>query len=205
MEKARPYLIEGIKELGIPPIDPFKLPYLSVNRSIEEFSINSVLKNIKATGLGNYIIDKVEFDPAHLSSVVRYTLPWVYMEMEYDVLGQLLRIPLQSKGFFKGNFTNTQMVVKCTKKTYERDGETYLRIDKMSVKGQVGDGWVKMTSKNPEMQFAADLISNFFNENPRAVFDAVNPIFVEFTADLFKAMANQILANIPVKELFKEE
>ncbi|KAK9888493.1 hypothetical protein WA026_000744 [Henosepilachna vigintioctopunctata] len=203
LEKGRPLLIQGIKELGIPPIDPFVLPYMSVNRTISELvSINSVLRNVKTLGLGNFIIDSLIVNPEKLSAEVRYTLPWAYLEMEYDVGGQLLRIPLKSNGFFKGNFTDTQMAVKMTMKTYEKDGDTYLRVDKMTVKGQVGDGWVKMTAKNPELQFGADLISNFFNENPRVVFDAVNPIFVEFSADLFKAVGNQILAKLPAKEIF---
>ncbi|XP_044752569.1 uncharacterized protein LOC123312284 [Coccinella septempunctata] len=203
IEKARPYVIEGIKELNIPPIDPFILPYASVNRTISELvSINSVLRNAKTLGLGNYVVDNVSVDLPNHAIEFRYTLPWAYLEMEYDVSGQLLQIPLQSKGFFKGNFTDTQMVVKATIESYQREGETYYRIHKMTVKGQVGDGWVKMTAKNPDLQFGADLIANAFNADPRAILDAVNPIFVEFAADLFKAVGNQVLARVPATKIF---
>lgn len=36
---------------------------------------------------------------------LRVTVPWFYLEMDYDVSGQLLIVPLQSKGHFIGNFS----------------------------------------------------------------------------------------------------
>lgn len=66
--------------------------------------------------------------------------------------------PFQFIEFFAAD---TQMVVKATIDTYEKDGDTFFRIHKMTVKGQVGDGWVKMTAKNPELQFGGKIRFRF--------------------------------------------
>lgn len=53
--------------------------------------------------------------------------------------------------------------------------------------------------------FLADLITNFFNENPRRFMDVINPIFVEASTDLFRVVIDQALASVPAKELLPEE
>lgn len=52
--------------------------------------------------------------------------------------------------------------------------------------------------------FAADLIAEFYNENPRRVMDAVNPIFIETSNDLFQAVIDQVLGNLPASEWIPE-
>lgn len=200
-EKSRHNIIKGIPEVGLPPLDPFILPLLTVNRTLNDaVSINAICKNIRVEGGGNTIIEGMKANPIKHTGEARFTIPWSYMEMEYDVSGQLLTIPLQSKGFFRGNFTNVQMFIKGSLDVYEKDGDEYFKVRKVDTKIVVGDGWIKLTAKNPNLQFGADLISNFFNENPRRVMDAVNPIFSETTNELFRVIADQLLANMKVSE-----
>lgn len=44
-------------------------------------------------------------DPIKQTGEIRVTIPWVRLEMDYEVLGQLLVIPLRSIGHFDGNFS----------------------------------------------------------------------------------------------------
>ncbi|XP_030766708.1 uncharacterized protein LOC115890577 [Sitophilus oryzae] len=200
-QKSRPYLMKGIPELSFPPMDPFKLPLMVVNRTLNEFvSISAICRNIVVEGGRNTVIDDLKADPINHAGEIRLTLPWSYLEMEYDVSGRLLSIPLQSRGFFKGNFTNTQMYIKGSLETYEKKGEQYFKVKKVNAKVVVGDGWIKLNAKNPDLQLGADIITNFFNENPRRVMDAIHPIFIETTNELFRVVADQILANLKVSE-----
>nr|XP_023014639.1 circadian clock-controlled protein-like [Leptinotarsa decemlineata] len=200
-ESVRQYFVKGIPELDVPPVDPFKLPYMSVNRTINELmSISAVCKDITVSGFKNTIIDDLKADPIKHSGEIRLTIPWLYLDMDYDVRGQLLIIPLESSGHFQGNFTNTQMFVKGSLKTYTKNGVEYFKTNKLDTKITIGDGEIKLTSKTKEMQYAADLITEFFNENPRRVLDAVNPIFIEWTKDFFIEMSDEILATLPASE-----
>ncbi|KAG5895536.1 hypothetical protein JTB14_010680 [Gonioctena quinquepunctata] len=200
-ENVRPYFINGIPELGFPAIDPFKMPFMAVNRTINELmSIQAVCRDITVIGFANTVIDDLKADPVAQSGEIRLTVPWLYLDMDYDVRGQLLVIPLENRGHFQGNFTNTQMYIKGSLKKYTKEGVEYFRVNKLNTKITIGDGEVKLTSKDKDMQFAANLITDFFNENPRRVLDAVNPIFIEYTKDLFIEMSDQILATLPASE-----
>lgn len=99
---------------------------------------------------------------------------------------------------------DTQMVAKGNLKVVDKNGVNYFQVDKTSVKAVVGDGHIDLTADNPELQFGADLITNFYNENPRRVMDAVNPIFVETAAELYRVIADQILAHVPAQEWLPE-
>ncbi|XP_066247841.1 uncharacterized protein [Euwallacea similis] len=200
-KNATSYLLKGIPELSVPPMDPFLIPMMVVNRTHNNaVRINAISRNIRIEGARNIIVERLKADPKKNIGEIRLTLPWAYIEMEYDVTGQLLTIPLQSKGYFKGNFSDIKFRVKTSFETYEKDADEYFRIRKISSKIVVSDGWIKLTAKNPDLQFAADIISNFFNENPQRVLEAVNPIFVETFNELFKVVADQILANMKASE-----
>lgn len=61
LEEARPYFIKGIKELNLPPIEPFELPVLAVDRNANDLvAIKAVAKNIKVLGMGNTVIESVK-------------------------------------------------------------------------------------------------------------------------------------------------
>ncbi|KAH1024379.1 hypothetical protein HUJ05_003870 [Dendroctonus ponderosae] len=201
-EKTKPYLMKGIPELSLPPFDPFELPIMTVNRTLNDaVSINAIIRNIKVEGGRNTVIQGLRADPKKHVGEIRLSLPWTTIEMEYDVQGHLLTIPLQSRGFFFGNFTNTQFSIKGGLQTYEKDGNEYFRVKRINSKIVVGDGFIRLTSKNPDMQFGADLIANFFNEDPRRVLDTVNPIFIETSNQLFTVVADQILANLKASDI----
>ncbi|KAJ3654888.1 hypothetical protein Zmor_014041 [Zophobas morio] len=205
LEKSIPQLVKGVPEFNMPPIDPLELPFVTVDRTINELvSINAILKNVKVIGASNFVIEDIRANPHNYTAEMRLTFPWTHLEMDYDVNGQLLIVPLRSKGYFNGNFTETQLYVRGNLKTVDKNGVKYFRVDKFSMKIRVGDGRVKLISENPELQFGADLIANFYNDNPRRVMDAINPIFVETATELYRVVLDQVLSAVPAKEWLPE-
>lgn len=93
---------------------------------------------------------------------MRLTFPKTQLEMDYDVNGQLLIIPLRSKGFFNGTFTDTHLFVKGNLKTEDKNGVKYFKVDKFFMKVRVGDGQVKLAAENPDLQFAGNIF--FYTE-----------------------------------------
>ncbi|KAF5285656.1 hypothetical protein FQR65_LT13086 [Abscondita terminalis] len=187
INKLAPYLLKGIPKYNIPKLDPLEIPLMTVNRTLNEFlSIEAVMKNIKVYGFAGIFLNDFKADPKSLSGEIKFTIPSSFLSMDYSVAGQLLAIPLKSQGFFKGNFTDGVAHIKGSVKKVIKDGVEYFALDKFKVKSRIGDGYVKLISKNPNDQFAADLISNFYNENPRRTMDALNPLYVETAASFFR-------------------
>lgn len=196
--KMQPLLLKGIPEVNLPPMDPFVLPIMVINRtsSNDLVKINATVRNIRVEGARNLQVNGLKLEPAKHRGEIRLTLPWTYVEMEYDVTGRLLTLPLQSKGFFRGNFTNTQMYIKSSLETYTRDKEEYYRVRKVNTKIVIGDAWIKLVAKNPSLQFAADAIANFVNQDTRTVLDAIAPLVADTTNQLIRVVGSQILATV---------
>lgn len=49
---------------------------------------------------------------------------------------------------------DTQIYARGNLKIEDKNGVKYFKVDKFQTKIRVADGWVKLTSKNPDMQFA---------------------------------------------------
>lgn len=60
-QNTKPYFLKGIPEVGLPPMDPFELPVLTVNQTVNDLvSINAVCTNIKLLGYRNTVIDGIK-------------------------------------------------------------------------------------------------------------------------------------------------
>ncbi|CAG9834880.1 unnamed protein product [Diabrotica balteata] len=197
-QDARPFFLKGIPELGFPALEPFRVQKFAVNSTISNLvKIDAVCENAEITGLANTVIQDLKADPIKHYGEIRLFIPWMYTNFDYDVKGQLLVIPLESKGHFEGNFTDTQVLMKGDLKTYLKDGEEYFKTNKLYLKARIGNGWVKLTSKQKEFQYAADIITDFYNENPRRVMDAINPIFVQYAKAFARQEMDQVLSKLP--------
>lgn len=105
-----PALMKGIPSMRLPGLDPFSLPSLSVDRSLDSLVIKTNLTNIQATGASNYAIKDISVDPHKLTLGMKIHMPQVQVKGNYDVKGRLLLLILNGIGAFKGNFC------KCKKK-----------------------------------------------------------------------------------------
>jgi len=205
LENQREYFINGVPEVGYPGLDPLIINKTTVDRTLNELiSIKAIITNARLTGLRDTIIEYVKADPNKLTGEISLRIPHAEVVMEHDVSGQLLIIPLRSRGYFKGNFTDITLNMKAKFRRYVKDGEEYFRVDKFDVKSTVGNGLIKIISKNPQLQFSADLIANFYNENPRLVMDAINPIYTDYSSKVIAQEIDNLLARIPAKELLPE-
>lgn len=50
----RPYLIQGIPELGITEIDPLVIPMVKLEQGTKTVNYKAMLRNVTVFGLGNY-------------------------------------------------------------------------------------------------------------------------------------------------------
>ncbi|KAB0794287.1 hypothetical protein PPYR_11126 [Photinus pyralis] len=203
--KVGVHLSKGIPKYGVPKLDPIEIPLMVVNRTLNEFfSVEAVMKNIKVTGLSSTYVNDFKMDLEKMAGEIKFTIPLTHLEMDFKVVGQLFAIPLKNEGFFRGNFSDTVSHFKGSLKTVVRNGVKYFALDKFKAKSTIADGHIKMTSTNPQDQFAVDIISNFYNENPRRTMDLVNPLYVETLTNFFKVVVEKGLAATPAEDLLPQ-
>lgn len=59
-ETVRPFLIKGVPELKIPPMEPFLLPEASLQQGTQALNFKATLYNTTVRGLSNYKFSKYE-------------------------------------------------------------------------------------------------------------------------------------------------
>ncbi|XP_076644836.1 circadian clock-controlled protein daywake [Halictus rubicundus] len=196
-----PYLAKGIPSLKLPALDPLFLPSLTVDRNLEALKIKANMSQIRVYGATNFLIDELKANPNDLSVAIKVQLPHVHVNGDYDVQGRLLLLPLNGAGNFKGNFTNTEVLVNAQgREVTDKSGVQRLEIDKLVTKIRVGDGNIKLKAP-PTHSVAAEAAATFFNSNPRLVLDIASPIIEDTAGTVSRALAARALGVLTKTEL----
>lgn len=64
---------------------------------------------------------------------MRLTIPRVEARGKYDILGNVLLLPVRSNGEFWAEFTDITAVIKVYGKEQTRDNDTYMHIEKLGL------------------------------------------------------------------------
>ncbi|CAL7939392.1 unnamed protein product [Xylocopa violacea] len=196
-----PYLAKGIPSLKLPALDPLFLPSLTVDRNLDSLKIKANMTQIRVYGATNFLISDLKANPKDLSVNIKVQLPHVHVNGDYDVQGRLLLLPLNGAGSFKGNFTNTEVLVNAQgKEVTDKTGVQRLEVDKLVTKIRVGDGNIKLKAP-PSHTAAADAAATFFNSNPRLVLDIASPIIEDTAATVSRALVARALGVLTKEEL----
>lgn len=96
--------LTGIADLNLPPIEPLNIPKLGMENGHGAVRIRALFSNITAIGPGNYTITKVRVDLKTLRMDLHLSIPKIDLTGKYEVAGQVLLFPIQSKGDFGAQF-----------------------------------------------------------------------------------------------------
>ncbi|KAI8430231.1 hypothetical protein MSG28_000574 [Choristoneura fumiferana] len=201
----RENLRAGIPEVSIPPLEPFVVPTLKLDRTAPNLRLKAVVKNMRALGGGDFRIEKLKLNLNNkYAAEVKLLLPRLAVTADYDVRGsRLLVLDIDGKGKLRGNFTGISVIAKGAAKLIEKDGVQYLQADKVVTRVKIGHGQVAFD--DTERPLAASSAANFFNASPNVVLDILNPLIDESSAAILKAFLNKVLAKIPLKEVLLED
>ncbi|XP_063224814.1 circadian clock-controlled protein daywake-like [Bacillus rossius redtenbacheri] len=204
IENIRPRLAKGIPKMRVPPLEPFVLPMLDVERDTNNLKIRAHLENITASGGSGFIVDKLRLDPYKLSLSMVVRVPRVSAQADYDVTGRLLVVPLRGQGLFLGKFTDTRVEVEASAKEHEVDGKKRLQVDQLRSKVTVGGVDFKFLNKNPADAVITNTATAFIQENRRRVLEVAMPVIEETVDEVGTALANSIFQALPLEELLPE-
>ncbi|KAJ8673667.1 hypothetical protein QAD02_004929 [Eretmocerus hayati] len=201
LDDLKPHFSKGVPSMKLPALDPLSLPSLTIDRNLESLKIKANMSNINVVGGSNFRISDLNADPNGLTVTLKLLIPFVNVKGNYDVQGRLLLLPLAGVGSFKGNFTNTQVLINARgKEVTDKDGVKRVEVDKLQTKIRVGDGNIRLKSA-PNHKATADAAANFFNANPRLVLDIATPIIEDTAVTVSKALAGRALSSFTKDEL----
>uniref|UniRef100_A0A2A4KA60 Hemolymph juvenile hormone binding protein n=1 Tax=Heliothis virescens TaxID=7102 RepID=A0A2A4KA60_HELVI len=205
LEAMRPHLKEGIPEVNIPPLDPFTVPTLKLDRTAPNLRIKATVKQAKAYGGSDFKIEKLKLNLNNkYAGEMKITLPKLMVVANYDVRGsRLLALDINGKGRIRGNFTGITVVAKGFAKPINKENVEYLQVDKLVSKVRINHAQIAIDET--ERPVAAASAASFFNASPNVVLDILNPLIEETTAAVIKAFVNKVLGSIPITEVLIDD
>lgn len=88
---------------------------------------------------------------------------------------------------------------------YEKNGDTYVRYDKVNVRIVPGKAKIHLTNlfnNDPMMQ---QIGNQLINDNQKLFLDFIIPVMEKQFAKIFKDVGNEIIENATFDELFPEK
>lgn len=193
----RPQLAKGISQLQIPPLEPLVIPALQIDRDNEALQVSATLKNLKAYGASSFQINKFKSDLKNYVMELTVTLPILSVTTDFDVKGRLLVVPLNGKGVFASNITNTKADVKLSGKLVERRGNKYMEVVDVVSKINVGDSTMDFRGNSGRNDLISTSTTEFIQQNKQQVMDIIKPIVEETANAVIQQFANRFFGSQP--------
>ncbi|KAF2900830.1 hypothetical protein ILUMI_05369 [Ignelater luminosus] len=197
-------LENGIPSLNVPPLHPLRTPSLTIGEGNGAVNVKQHYTNFNVYNFGKGRIEKfnVKLTSTDFKLELEIKYSEVRVESDYSLDGKVLSLPIVGNGKCVVKFINSTAKVELQSETYEKKGDTYLRIKDLQLK-IIPE---KLTFNfenlfNGDVQLG-DTMNKLLNENWEVLYQDIEEPIVEATAALAIDYANRILSKVPYHELF---
>nr|XP_018897041.1 PREDICTED: circadian clock-controlled protein-like [Bemisia tabaci]XP_018897042.1 PREDICTED: circadian clock-controlled protein-like [Bemisia tabaci] len=202
IEALRQKLAVGIDELDVPPIEPLVIKQIKLKRGPRGARIDAVMSNIKVWGCSDFRILELETDLVKNIYDFKLHLPHLNFLGKYSMDMNILFFRINGTGDMYGNFTDYRAVVRMTGSKVTRDGNVYLKMDKMKMKLEFGGAKIKLTNLFNGDPILGATANQVLNDNSRLFLEEIRPALEGALSDLFTDISNKITLRFTYDELF---
>ncbi|XP_075981399.1 protein takeout-like [Anticarsia gemmatalis] len=194
----RPYLSQGIPELGVPPVEPLFIDRLVMENSAGPVRVTAAFNNITVVGPSNYTITKIRSDVKKLRIDMGLVLPRIEITGRYEVSGQVLLFPVRSQGDFWASFGDVVAIAKIFGKESIRDDVRYMLADRLLVDFKLRTSRFKVRDTVNHGSVIGEAMNQFLNNNAAEIIEEMRPAAASSIAKHFQAFVNAAFSKIPI-------
>ncbi|XP_067013923.2 protein takeout [Anabrus simplex] len=202
IEIIRPKLISGIAELAVPPIEPLALDEMKLSRGPRGALLEALIRNIKAQGASDFIIEDLKADLEANTFDVKLLLPKIVFEGDYQLRMNILIFNVFGKGRLTGTFKNYKCDVHMKGTKILKNNETFLEFERMKFKLQVGNADIHLSNLFNGDPTLGETTNRLINENSDILLPEIIPALEVSLAKEFTDIANRITLQFTYDELF---
>ncbi|KAK9888502.1 hypothetical protein WA026_000752 [Henosepilachna vigintioctopunctata] len=200
LNHLRPYLIQGMNNMHLPSIEPFKIDRMVIENGRGSFRIRAAFFNVTAYGASNYTIKSVKTDVNRYTLELAIGLPKIDIKGKYDVNGNVLLFPVRSKGEFWAIFLDVEAVAKLYgKEVTNKEGVRFMKIDKLAVDFRFKKSRFKIKDVINHGNIIGEAINQFINNNSEEIIKEMKPAAVIAISNHFKSFLNAVILQYPLK------
>ncbi|KAH1024377.1 hypothetical protein HUJ05_003868 [Dendroctonus ponderosae] len=199
VEALKPMLKEGLPELNVPGIDPFKMEQIEIMDGTLLPELKASLVNLEVIGLGDFEITNLKMDLENHVYDVGVKVPFLDIHGGYNVDGKLLSTTIQSTGTFNANATGLdgQALMKGALK------DNHLKFESIDFKLKMEDFNLDLgnfLTEDPVLSHAAKQLLKTANKED--IIKMATPYIEKKCSDILLKLCNEIFENVDYDEIF---
>ncbi|VVD01339.1 unnamed protein product [Leptidea sinapis] len=183
VQDALKVMIDGNKDLGVPPLDPFLQKELRVEYNNNQIKAKMVMSDIYVIGLNMFT-------------------PKVIVKGQYEGGGSYNSLKLLATGEFNNTMTDLVYTWKVDGAPEVIDGVTYIRVSSFYMRPDVGTMKTTLTNNNPDSKELTELGVRITNENWRLLYKEMLPFAQSNWNKIGTRICNKIFLKVPYDVLF---
>ncbi|KAF7387187.1 hypothetical protein HZH68_012864 [Vespula germanica] len=199
LNHLKPYLVKGIPELDLPPIEPLTIPELGMENGQGAVRVSALFSNITVLGAGNYNMTKVRVDLNTLRIDLHLTIPKVELQGRYEVAGNVLLFPIKSHGDFWALFGDVAAIARAQGAIEIRDGIRYMGLTRLLIDFSLGRARFRIIDELNGDNVIGQAMNQFLNQNAKEIIEEMRPAASSSIAKHFLSFLNTAFRKIPLK------
>ncbi|XP_012219468.1 protein takeout-like [Linepithema humile] len=202
VKEAIIFLADGLESLKIEPLEQMKFEF-KINGTHGPVQMTQEYQNGKLYGLTKRF-ELHDFQIDWDNSVMKF---YVFHEEisflgDYKVQGKILVVPVYGNGKFKMSVYNVTTHHEIYFKTFEKNRESYIRVNKYFIKTFYKRVTLHYDNLFDGNEALGNNINKFVNDNSMYLFGEFVPFLEEAFARAFFKISNQIFTHVPMNKIF---
>ncbi|XP_025203960.1 circadian clock-controlled protein-like [Melanaphis sacchari] len=200
----RPYLINGIEELTVPPIEPLVIPKMQMENGHGAVRVRAILSNMTIHGASNYTVLNVRSDMNKYRIDLGLFIPHIEATGNYDVNGNVLLLPVRSRGEFWASFENVTALAKLYGVEVNKEGVKFMKTERLGIGFKLEKSDFKIKDSINMQNVIGEAMNVFLNENSAEIIEEMKPAASQAIGKHFKNFLNNAFLQIPLKVWLKD-
>ncbi|XP_045461512.1 circadian clock-controlled protein daywake-like [Harmonia axyridis] len=202
-DQVRPYLIKGVPELNVPPIEPFTLPEVTLEQGSNLLNFKAKLNDIVITGLSNYKFSQFDFDVPKLQFNCKASISELKLAGKYDVKGTVIGAPIVGKGDFTAGIGDSNITVFQAIEIIKKKGVEFTKPIFTNSTISVGQPKAQLYGLFDNNEQLTKATNEVIQDNVDKLFEDLRPVIEKVITSLIEDLIFRVLANnVPYDKLY---
>lgn len=203
-DHLRPYLIQGIPEIKLASIEPLRISKMQMENGHGPVRVRAVFSNMTIYGASNYTVLSVRSDLDKYRIDMGLGIPRIETTGSYDVNGNVLLLPVRSRGEFWASFTNITGIGKIYGVEVVKNDVVFMKTERLGVDFKLGKARFKIKDYINGNNVLGEAMNQFLNENAIEIVEEMKPAAAQAISKHFKNFLNGAFLQIPLKVWLKD-
>ncbi|KAJ9577481.1 hypothetical protein L9F63_005982, partial [Diploptera punctata] len=133
LHHLRPYLAQGIPEIEMPSVEPFRMDELSLSLTTGPNGYKVTLRDLDIFGASNFSVKELKLSEGDKPFEAKIAIPELRINARYTSSGVLIILPASGQGNFHSTLSDILATVRGTISSQQRAGRDYLHVDTLTI------------------------------------------------------------------------